>query len=142
MVFDLKKQLKQHDNGLLQQLFAERGELEDVSWSTLKKTEVNPIIAGIRSLSPCQRRQIQVLLQSIAKLADNRGLKVVQEELSQRHPEMVPTWGGAEKPGRQGAVGVPECPRRLRRGGGVRPRRRPVGDAVLQSTEPGALRRI
>lgn len=93
MVFDLKKQLKQHDNGLLQQMFAERGELDDVSWSTLKKTDVNPIIIGIRSLSPCQRRQIQVLLQSIAKLADNRGLKVIQEELSQRYPELVPTWG-------------------------------------------------
>lgn len=93
MAFDLRKQLKQHDNGLLQQLFMERGELRDVPWSTLKKTEVNPIIAGIRSLPACQRRQIQVLLQSIAKLADNRGLKVVNEELSQRHPEMVPTWG-------------------------------------------------
>lgn len=93
MVFDLRKQLKQHDNGLLQQLFTERGELQDVPWSTLKKTEVNPIIAGIKALDPCQRRQIQVLLQSIAKLADNRGLKVVHEELSQRHPAMVPTWG-------------------------------------------------
>lgn len=93
MVFDLRKQLKQHDNGLLQQLFTERGELQDVPWSTLKKTEVNPIIAGIKALDPCQRRQIQVLLQSIAKLSDNRGLKVIHEELSQRHPTLVATWG-------------------------------------------------
>jgi len=93
MVFDLRKQLKQHDNGLLQQLFAERGELQDVSWSALKKTEVNPIIAGIKALPACQRRRIQVLLQSIAKLADNRGLKVVREELSPRYPTLVATWG-------------------------------------------------
>lgn len=93
MVFDLRKQLKQHDNGLLQQLFTERGELQDVSWSALKKTEVNPIIVGIKGLSPCKRREVQVLLQSIAKLADPRGLKVIHEELSQRHPTLVPTWG-------------------------------------------------
>lgn len=93
MVIDLRKQLKQHDNGLLQQLFTERGELQDVSWSALKKTEVNPIIAGIKALPACQRRQVQVLLQSIAKLADHRGLKVIHEELSQRHPALVPTWG-------------------------------------------------
>lgn len=93
MVFDLRKQLRQHDNGLLQQLFTEREELQDVSWSALKKTEVNPIIAGIKGLSPCRRREVQVLLQSIAKLADPRGLKVIHEELSQRHPTLVPTWG-------------------------------------------------
>ena len=93
MVFDLRKQLKQHDNGLLRQLFTERGELQDVPWSSLKKTEVNPIIAGIKALPACQRRQIQVLLQSIAKLADNRGLKVIHEELSQRYATLVPTWG-------------------------------------------------
>jgi hypothetical protein len=93
MVFDLKAQLKRHDNGLLQKLFEDRKELLDLEWGSLKKTQVDPIVAAIRALPPCQRRQIQVLLQSIAKLADNRGLKVVHEELSQRHPELVPTWG-------------------------------------------------
>lgn len=93
MAFDLKAQLKRHDNGLLQQLFAERKELLGVDWAVLKKSHVDPIVAAIRSLPPCKRRQIQVLLQSIAKLADNRGLKVIQEELSQRHPKLVSTWG-------------------------------------------------
>jgi len=93
MAFDLRAQLKRHDNGLLQQLFAERKELLAVQWAVLKKSQVDPIVAAIRALSPCKRRQIQVLLQSIAKLADNRGLKVIQEELSQRHPELVSTWG-------------------------------------------------
>jgi hypothetical protein len=91
--FDLKKQLKQHDKGLLQQLFRAGEGLENVPWSKLKKTDVDPIITGIRSLPMHQRRQIQWLLQSIAKLADNRGLKVIHEELSQRYPEMVSTWG-------------------------------------------------
>ncbi len=73
MAFDLTAQLKRHDNGLLQQLFAERNELLAVNWAALKKTDVKPVEEAIRALSPCQRRQIQVLLQSIAKLADNRG---------------------------------------------------------------------
>lgn len=93
MAFDLTAQLKRHDNGLLQQLFAERNELLAVNWAALKKTDVKPVEEAIRVLSPCQRRQIQVLLQSIAKLADNRGLKVIREELSQRYPKLVSTWG-------------------------------------------------
>jgi len=93
MAFDLRAQLKRHDNGLLQQLFAKRNELLDVGWKDLKKTQVEPIVAAIRALPPCQRRQIQVLLQSIAKLADKRGLKVIHEELSQRYPELLATWG-------------------------------------------------
>lgn len=93
MAFDLRKQLRQHDNGLLQQLFAARGELLDIQWATLKKTEVNPIITGIKALPVSQARQVHVLIKNIAKLSDNRGLKVIHEELSQRHPVMVPTWG-------------------------------------------------
>jgi hypothetical protein len=91
-MFDLRKQLKRQDKGLLRQLFTMRGELQEVSWSALKKGDVVPIIAGIKGLSPCQRREVQVLLQSIAKLADSRGLKVICEELSQRHPALVPAW--------------------------------------------------
>lgn len=95
MAFDLRKQLRQHDKGLLQQLFAARGELLDIPWATLKKkTEVvNSIIAGIKALPVSQARQVHVLIKNIANLADPRGLKVIHEELSQRHPEMVPTWG-------------------------------------------------
>ena len=93
MAFDLKAQLKRHDNGLLQQLFADRDELLDVDWDNLTKCQVDPIVAAIRELPASKRRQIQVLLQSIAKLADNCGLKVIHEELSQRHPKLVATWG-------------------------------------------------
>jgi hypothetical protein len=92
-LFDLRKQLKQHDHGLLKQLFDSRGELQALDWSAIKKTQVDPIVKGIRDLTPPRRRQVQVLMQSFAKLANERGLKVIHEELSQRHADMVATWG-------------------------------------------------
>lgn len=93
MAFDLKAQLKRHDNGLLQQLFAERDELLEVDWDNLTKCQVDPIITAIRELSHDKRRQIQTLMQGINKLAERRGLKVIKEELTQRYPKMVATWG-------------------------------------------------
>lgn len=92
-MFDLRNQLKTHDHGLLRQLFDSRGELKELDWSTVRKSYVEPIMAAIRCLPPPNQRLVQVLMRRIANLADNRGLKVIREELSQRHPTMVPTWG-------------------------------------------------
>lgn len=93
MVFDLRKQLRIHSNGLLQQFFAGRGELLDLDWDGLTKTEVGPIVAAIQALPPAKRREVQVFFQRVDNLVNNRGLRVIREELSQRHPEKVPTFG-------------------------------------------------
>jgi hypothetical protein len=93
-IFDLRRQLKQHDNALLQQLFAERRVLLDLSWATLKQTDVDPIMAQIMELPSGKRRELQALLQAIAKLSDSRGLKVIHEELKWRYPEKVESWTG------------------------------------------------
>lgn len=92
MAFDLGRQLRQHNNSLLQQLFLEQGELLDFPWSTLKKSDVKSIVHGISSISAGKRREIQSLLQRIAMLSDSRGLRVIHEELAQRCPTLVPEW--------------------------------------------------
>ena len=87
--FDLRKQLKLHDNGLLKRLFAEHGELLDFPWDSLRPQELEPLVEKWESMPETSRREVQVILQDISESADERGHKVLAEELGWRCPDRL-----------------------------------------------------
>ncbi len=92
--FDLKKQLRLHDKGLLRRLFAEHGLLEDFSWEELSSRRIDPLIARWDGIEEPARRVIQVVLQDVHELAEERGQRVLAEELAWRFPEKLPVFAG------------------------------------------------
>lgn len=92
--FDLKKQLRLHDKGLLRRLFAEHGLLEDFSWEELSSRRIDPLIARWDGVEEPARRVIQVVLQDAHELAEERGQRVLAEELAWRFPEKLPVFAG------------------------------------------------
>ena len=85
--FDPRKVLRQITNDLLRQFFAARDELPDVPWKDLSETEVQAIFDACQGLSEPKRREVQVALQDINELADDRGLAVLAEEIQWRCPK-------------------------------------------------------
>ena len=86
--FDLKKQLKLHDKGLLRRLFADKHRvLTDVPWEGLKPHEVDPIIERWPGIPEGTRRQLEVILQDVNELADERSQKVLVEDIDWRCPD-------------------------------------------------------
>jgi len=90
--FDLKWQLKLHDKGLLQRLFAEYGQLLDFPWAGLDSRDVEPLVRKWETIHETTRRQVQVVLQDVSGLADSRGQRVLAEELTWRFPERLPAF--------------------------------------------------
>ncbi len=91
--FDLRKQLKLHDNGLLQRLFAEQGEMLDFPWDSLKPHDVGPIVEKWEAMPETTRRELQVILQDLNELGDERSYKVLTEELEWRCPDKLEAFG-------------------------------------------------
>jgi len=87
--FDLRKQLKLHDNGLLQRMFAEHRELLDFPWDSVKPHHVEPLVKRWEAMPETNRRQVQVILQDVNELADERSHKVLTEELRWRSPDKL-----------------------------------------------------
>lgn len=56
--FDLKKQLRLHDKGLLRRLFAEHGLLGDFPWDELSARQTDPLIARWHGIEEPARRAI------------------------------------------------------------------------------------
>lgn len=80
--FDLKRQLKLHDKGLLRRLFVQRFDvLGELPWSSMRPHEVEPIVERWPSIPEETRRQLEILLQDINELADERSQKVLLEDL-------------------------------------------------------------
>lgn len=86
--FDLRKQLKLHDKGLLRRMFTDQGEMTSVPWDTLRPQEVEPIVAEWEAMGDA-RRHFQVILQDVNELADPRGQKVLIEEMQWRCPDRL-----------------------------------------------------
>ena len=84
--FDLRKQLRLHDKGLLRRLFAEQKELFEFPWDSIKPHEVNPLVEAWEGLDEDKRKQVQVILQDVHELADERSHKVLTEDLEWRYP--------------------------------------------------------
>lgn len=91
--FDLRKQLKLHDKCLLRQLFAKHGELLDFPWETLRPRNVEPLVEQWDHIDESKRRDVQVILQDVNELADDRGQRILAEELSWRYPDKVAEFG-------------------------------------------------
>ena len=91
--FDLKKQLRLHDKGLLRRLFAEHGLLEDFPWDELSARRIDPLVARWDGIEESARRAIQVVLQDANELAEERGQRVLAEELACRFPEKLALFG-------------------------------------------------
>lgn len=93
--FDLKKQLKLHDKGLLRRLFADKHRvLTDVPWDGLKPHEVDPIIERWPGVPEDTRRQLEVILQDVNELADERSQKVLVEDIEWRCPDKRTAFAG------------------------------------------------
>lgn len=84
--FDLRKQFKLHDKGLLRRLFAGHRLLEDFPWHDLSVRHIEPFIARWNQVEEIARRHFQVLLQDVHELADERGQRLLTEELNWRYP--------------------------------------------------------
>lgn len=84
--FDLRKQLKLHDGVLLRRLFEEHGVLPELPWGGLKPHATTIFEDGWESIAPDTKRQLEVVLQDVHELADERGQKVLIEDLQARCP--------------------------------------------------------
>lgn len=91
--FDLKKQLRLHDKGLLWRLFAEHGLLGDFPWEEISARRIDPLVQRWDGIEEGTRRAIQVVLQDAHELAEERGQRVLAEELAWRFPEKLAAFG-------------------------------------------------
>lgn len=96
--FDLRKQLKLHDNSLLRRLFADQEEMASIDWETLKRHDVEPIADAWEAMPDARRRHFQVILQDVNELSDPRGQKVLIEELEWQTPEKMPAFQACTSP--------------------------------------------
>lgn len=94
--FDLKKQLKLHDARLLRRLFDERGAVPDTPWDQPGSHESEPIAGRWNAVPRETRRRVEVVLQDVHELSDDRGQRILVEDLRLRHPDKIDAfrnWG-------------------------------------------------
>lgn len=84
--FDPRRILKRINNSLLRPFFDLHGGLPGVPWDELRETQVEPVYAAWQNMPEEMRRHVQVILHDINELADDRGLKVLVEELQRSVP--------------------------------------------------------
>ncbi len=92
--FDLRKSLGRINPDLRRELFSRWPSLSPLDWSQMaKKRSVGPLFDRLQSMTAEEKREINLLLRTFESLAVPRGLKVLLDELRQRSPEHVGTWG-------------------------------------------------
>ena len=89
-LFDLRKQFKLLNKGLLKRLFADEPAMHAVAWESLAHHDTEPIVAAWETLADDRRRHFQVVLQDINEVADPRGLKLLMEDMEWRCPDLLP----------------------------------------------------
>jgi len=87
--FDPRKVLRDVSNGLLRKLFEQRNVLGDLPWDSMGETQIEPVFAAWQAMPERDRLTVQVILQDVNELADERGLNVLVEEVRRRAPERV-----------------------------------------------------
>ena len=87
--FDPRKVLRDVSNGLLRDLFAQRGVIKDMPWDEMDETHVEPVFEGWQKMPERERLAVQVILQDVNELAGERGLNVLVEEVQRWAPERV-----------------------------------------------------
>lgn len=79
--FDPKKTLKKISNTLLKEFFASRKELLEVPWDDLTEHKIDAIYEAWQALKDKPRNEIQLVLQDVERLSNDRGVTVLFEEL-------------------------------------------------------------
>ena len=94
--FDPRKVLKQVSNPQLREFFTRRNALDDVPWDELTETKIEPVFEAWQAFPETQRKEVQVILQDVNELADDRGLSVLAEEINWRCPDRMPEFAAWE----------------------------------------------
>jgi len=87
--FDPRKVLKQVSNALLAEFFGRQRALAGLPWQELGETNVEPIFEAWQALPEEKRKAVQVVLQDVNEVADERGLRVLAEEIHRWSPERM-----------------------------------------------------
>ncbi|MBX3403827.1 MAG: hypothetical protein KF699_10495 [Phycisphaeraceae bacterium] len=87
--FDPRKILKHIRNDLLRPFFDLHGGLEGVAWNGLGDTDMGTVFAAWQKMPDDKREIVQVVLQDINELADDRGVKVLVEEIQRSAPQRL-----------------------------------------------------
>lgn len=95
--FDLRKQLKLHDNQLLKRLFEDVPAMAEIAWDELKARDVETVIAAWETMGD-DRQHYQVLLQDVHELSDPKGQKVLIEEIEWQCPERLEEFAALKSP--------------------------------------------
>src|SRR5688572_25168395 len=90
--FDLRKQLKLHDNNLLGRLFADSGQMRDINWKDRNPHDVEPIIKRWEAMADSKRRHLQIIFQDVNDLSDDRGHRVLCEEIEGTNKDTLPSF--------------------------------------------------
>ena len=85
--FDPRRVLKEVSNRLLAEFFARRGGLPGVPWDELGETDIEPVFEAWQKMPEAEHLEVQVILQDVNELADERGLNVLVEEICRRAPD-------------------------------------------------------
>jgi len=95
-LFDPHKVLRQISNSLLREFFDGKGGLKDVSWEGLGETQITSIFKAWQELSDENRKEVQVVLQQINVLADERGARALADEIKRLAPERLVEFADCE----------------------------------------------
>ena len=88
--FDPRTVLKQLSKPLLRELFAKRGELLDLPWDDVKENnDVDAIYNAWQQLPEDRRQQVQIILQDLVEMADDRGIRAFVQDLKDHCPDRV-----------------------------------------------------
>jgi len=94
IAFDFLATVKQIDPAIREQLFSAWPALKQLEWSAMrKKRSVEPLARAVQLLAADDKRSIHLLLRTCLGLKQACGLKVLLEELQEKHPDLVGVWG-------------------------------------------------
>jgi hypothetical protein len=88
--------LKEISNELLRELFTRGGAKLRIGWDDLSQRDVAPIVMLWETMPAEQRQRMHVILQEVHSLANERGLRVLAEELDRLRPELTREFAGWE----------------------------------------------
>ncbi|MCK6477373.1 MAG: site-specific DNA-methyltransferase [Phycisphaerales bacterium] len=87
--FDPRRILRKVSNSLLRVCFERNGVIEGIPWDDLGETQVEPIFAAWQKMPEDKRRHIHLVLLDINELADERGVRVLVEEIQRTAPDRL-----------------------------------------------------
>jgi len=94
VAFDFLVTIRQIDPSLREQLFSAWPALKSLDWSAMKKKRlVEPLGQAVQQLAAEDKRSVHLLLRTCLALKQTCGLKVLLEELQDKHPGLVEPWG-------------------------------------------------